>query len=326
MKTTVFILFVLALGVAAGTGIATLRFGNHSWTPPAQVEEPEQPAEVSSSARAPAPKVVVDATSFDFGSVYGMAEGSHDFAFTNGGGSPLHLVLGETSGPAVTAKLGKADLQPHKSAKVTLSWQSPEVSDSFQQTVKVLTNDPARGEVTLMISGHIKAALQSSPLAVLFPRLAAGKAATASAQLFCYTDQPLKILGHTLTDAAIAQYCSVSLEPIAGEELEKQPSAKSGIRVTVAVKPGLRPGLFQQGVVLKTNLKEPSEFTLPVLGIVESDIVIAGRGWDPVTGTLSLGTVSGKTGQRVRLSLMVHGERRTQVTFKPAAVTLAVDH
>ena len=58
---------------------------------------------------------------------------------------------------------------------------------------------------------------------------------------------------------------------------------------------------------------------------MESDIVIAGRA-DPVTGTLSLGTVSGKTGQRVRLSLMVHGERHCRRLKRDLRATLAVDH
>jgi hypothetical protein len=321
MKTTVFILFVLALGVAAGIGIATLRVGDRSWTPPAQVDELIPPAELPAAAHVPASKLVVDPTSFDFGTVYGMAEGSHDFVFTNVGGGPLHLVLDDVSSPSVTAKLEKADVPPRQSAKVTLAWKCSDVSNLFQQTVKMLTNDPARGEVTLMVSGRINAAVQASPIALLFPKLSPDKPASAAAHLFCYVDQPLKILGHTMSDSAIAQYFNVSLEPMSGDEVKKQAAAKSGVLVTVALKPGLPPGLFKQEVVLKTNLKALSEFTLPVLGVVESDIVIAGRGWDPATQTLTLGNVSGKTGFQTRLSLMVHGQHRKQVKFKPTAVT-----
>ncbi len=321
MKTTLFVVLVLALGVAAGTGVALLRYGDRSWTPPAAVDEPDQPAKASTSPRVPPPKVVVKATSFDFGTVYGLAKGSHDFVFTNGGGSPLHLVLGDASGSSVTVKPDNVDVPPHGSVKVNLAWNSAEVSNSYQQTVKLLTNDPARGEVTLMIFGHVKAALQASPMVLLFPRLTISQPATAAAQLFCYEDQPLKILGNRFSDSAIAEHFQVSVAPLSAAELKKDPAAKSGVRVTVALKPGLPPGLLRQGVVLKTNLKAPVEFTLPVLGLVESDIVIAGPGWDPITDTLSAGTVSSKTGRRLRLVLMVHGEHRRQVKFKPVAAT-----
>jgi len=79
-------------------------------------------------------------------------------------------------------------------------------------------------------------------------------------------------------------------------------------------------GPFLQRIVLQTNLGSPAELTLPVQGMVGSDIAIVGHGWDTESGTLNLGAVRSSVGRQARLILVVRGPHRKEVTFKPVTV------
>ncbi len=71
----------------------------------------------------------------------------------------------------------------------------------------------------------------------------------------------------------------------------------------------------------RLNLASPSEITLPIEGIVGSEIAVAGPGWDPDKGVLTLGPVSSTAGAERRLTLIVRGPIRDRVAFKPIQVS-----
>ncbi len=152
--------------------------------------------------------------------------------------------------------------------------------------------------------------------------MAVGEKETAQSQLFCYVDEPLKILGHKWSDASTASYFDVTLRPLSAKELKEVPAARSGVLVEVTVKPGLLQGMIQQDVLLHTNVTALPQVVLPIRGIIGSrEITVAGRGWDPDTGILTLGRVLRREGLQRRLTLVVRGPWSKQVEFKPEQVT-----
>ncbi len=91
--------------------------------------------------------------------------------------------------------------------------------------------------------------------------------------------------------------------------------------VTVTVKPGLWQGPIQQYLCMQTNLASLPKITLPIQGIIASEIAIVGHGWDPDTGILTLGRVPRSAGLQRRVMLVVRGPLRKQVEFKPIQIS-----
>jgi hypothetical protein len=289
------------------------------WNP--QSEEGAPAASVTPSPGGPAPKVNVGETEYKFGTLDMQATGTHDFVFSNTGKAPLVLRAGATPGRYASSTIEREQIPSGGSSRVTLTWKPKDKPGPYQQTATILTNDPARPEVVLTVTGRFTTALRFSPHFVVIRQLSADEKATAQAQLFCYLDEPLKILGHTWSEVSTAPYFEVTLQPLSAKELKEDPSARSGVLVKVAVKPGMLQGMINQNVLLQTNVASTPQAVLPVRGIVGSnEITVAGRGWDPDTNILMLGRVPRREGLERRLTLIVRGPWSKQVEFKPEHV------
>jgi hypothetical protein len=82
-------------------------------------------------------------------------------------------------------------------------------------------------------------------------------------------------------------------------------------------------------VVVVFDMGEEVTAELPLEGIVGSDLVIAGPGWDAGRQTLFLGTVSGSAGSKTRVFVTAKGEHRGSVRpvvreVVPAALEVTV--
>ncbi len=317
MKSIFAVVLLILLGIALGIGSAVLRIKVRPWNPPRD----EGVATVATAAprpRGPAPRVSVEQTEYAFGTLGVQASGTHDFVFHNTGNAPLVLHAGATTGHCVWSKIERDQIAPGSSAKVTLTWKFKDKAGSYLERAKILTSDPARPEVTLTVAGQFTAALQFSPQLLVFGQLSGGETTTAQSQLFCYLDEPLRLLGHQWSDASTASYFDVTLRPLSGKELKEEPSARSGVLVKVTVKPGLLQGTIYQNLLLETNVASMPEIGLPIEGAISSnEITVAGRGWDPDTSILTLGRVPRREGLQRRLTLVVRGPWSKQVEFKP---------
>ncbi len=326
MRITFLSLAVILLGIALGVGLSAVRIDTAPWRPDlgqgsvGQVDNlPGQIGNLPHSG--PAPKVVVDQTDYDFGALDMAAKGSHDFLFRNAGDAPLKLVSGGTSCRCTLSELGQEEIPPGGSTKVAITWKPMDKTGPYQQTAKILTNDPARPQVTLSISGRITVAVQLSPTELVFSGATSGETSSATARLVCYLDQPLGVLGHEWSEAATARYFEAALRPLTAEELKEFPTARSGSLVTVTLKAGLPQGPFRQKLRLQTNLASSPAMTLPIEGIVGSEIAVVGPDWDPDSGVLTLGAIPSRSGAKRRLMLVVRGPVRKQVAFKTVQVS-----
>ncbi len=317
MRTFFASVLTILLGIALGVGVAALRIKMRPWNPSG--EEGAAPATSAAPAsNGPTPKVNVGQTEYKFGTLDMHATGTHDFVFSNTGKAPLVLRAGVSSCRCAWSKIEQDKIPPGGSSRVTLTWKPKQKAGPYQQTATILTNDPARPRVGLTVTGRFATALQFSPQVLLFSQLSIGEKAAAQSQLFCYLDEPLKILGHKWSDASTASCFDVTVEPLSEKELKEEPLARSGVLVKVAVKPGMLQGLFHQDVLLQTNVASMPHVTLPVQGIVGSgEITVAGPGWNPDADVLTLGRVSRRDGLQRRLTLVVRGPWSKQVEFKP---------
>jgi len=317
MKMFFGLAFTVALGIALGMGLANLRLGKLWWTPETGLDEQTPPAV---QAGGPQPKLVIDEVKHDFGTLDIKSGGNHDFVLSNAGDAPLRLIPGGTSCNCTTSDFEDKEIPPGGSEKITITWKPAERVGLYQQTVKVLTNDPARQEVTLTVVGKITASTQFHPVELVFSRVTANEPAVAEARLLCYLDKDFKILDHQWSDKTTADNFEMALKPLAVEQLKQWPTAVSGYLASITVKPGLPQGPFRQKLTVTTNLAEAPKMELPIEGIVGSEISIAGAGWDADRGTLNVGAVSSNQGFKRQLLLIVRGPHRHEVTFKPIEV------
>ena len=110
------------------------------------------PAELS------APRVAVDQEKHSFGKADVGVTGRHQFVFTNAGNEPLVLARGKSTCGCCTCvcavRLPECAIAPGQSAKVTLEWRSKLYVGLFRQSATIVTNDPHRREVTLLVTGR----------------------------------------------------------------------------------------------------------------------------------------------------------------------------
>ena len=319
MKTTFLALLAILLGIALGIGVAKLRIRAAPWKP--DVERTEAgPAAPILRPDGRTPKVVVDQSHYAFGTLDIASQGSHEFVFTNAGKAPLKLAAGETSCRCTMSKLAQQEIPPGGSTKVTINWKPKDQPGPYEQTAKILTNDPQRPEVTLTVSGKITATVQMRPSELVFSQVSTTEASSTEARVLDYLERPLKISHYEYSNPATARFFEVAIKPLGTQELKEDPLARSGILIKVTVKPGLPEGTFRQKIIFHTDLSSSPTLALPLQGMVGGEIAVVGPGWDADTGILSLGTISSREGAQRRLMLVVRGPSRKNVTFKPVEV------
>lgn len=267
------------------------------------------------------PRVVVDQERHSFGKTDVGVAGRHQFVFTNTGNEPLLLTRGTSTCGCCTcvcaARLPESAIPPGRSAKVTLEWKSKLYVGPFRQTATIVTNDPNRREVALLVTGRFAGPVGVAPSQLVFGSLGADRAATAEARLFSYLDEPLEITGCELSNPQNAKYFDVSWEPLSAEQVREEGEARGGYSLRITVRPGLPVGGFRQRIVLKTNSNTVPTVEIPVQGLVVSDVSIVGRGWSSRAGVLTMGTINSREGTTWPLMIVVRGAHAKDVKLQP---------
>lgn len=272
------------------------------------------------------PKVRVDGEEFHFGVIDVNATGRHAFVLANAGDQPLLLNRGKiTCGCCTcicTARLPEAaTIAPGQSDKVTLEWVSKVYSGPFRASVTLGTNDPKRPEVTLWVSGRLGPAVRAAPAELVLTFVPPNTSAAGTVRVYAYSKEPLRVAGWRWSDPAAAKHFDVAVEPLTDVQLREEADAQGGYQVRVATKPGLPTGSFSHQLVLKTNSRSVPTVTIPVRGLVGTDVSLVGPGWDAASGVLSLGTVHRDHQGQWPMFLVVRGPLADRVTAKLVRVT-----
>jgi hypothetical protein len=184
-------------------------------------------------------------------------------------------------------------------------------------TATLFTNDPRQREITLTIDGEIVDASGVHPPDFAFDKVSVGETKTAEVYVMAMLQDELTISSAELSDVEYRDKFDVKVEPVDRDKLPVK-TARDGVRITLATKPGLPVGRFSQYLTLTTNLKEGEKLHIPIFGRVVGDISIHGpRGmWLEDQGVLNLGPVESATGKKARLGLVVRGEGAESVKFE----------
>jgi hypothetical protein len=231
----------------------------------------------------------------------------------------MELSAGATTCHCTVSVVDSKPVPPGKSTHVTVTWKPRGALGPYRQTVTILANDPRRPQITLTVEGEVTVGVRADPPELVLSRIPLGEPGGGDVRLWCSLNgPPLEVSDVTLSDDSTAKFFQVTPQRLPQAEVEQEKGARSGVLLRVAVKPGLPQGAFQQTISLRTNQPSHPELTVPVKGMVQSDISIAGPDWNSRLGVMDLGTVSRRTGAQGRLLLVVHGVKCKEVRFKPA--------
>ena len=296
------------VGLAVGATLAVARIGTWSdarlWGDSSATDERAKP-------RA-SPLVEIDETEFHFGTMERGVTRAHTFVIRNRGTAPLRLSVGQTTCKCTIGQISQEAVPPGNAADVRLEWSATTGDGPFRQTATIITNDPARPRVELVVVGDVTASTRVTPAEFHFGKVSLGDARQASVTLLSFHAASLELLGYEFADPEVEQTFLVRHEPVATDDLPDE-RAQAGVRITVTVPSSLPIGHFHHRLTLYTNLPDAEKIELPVMGRVVGAVSIFGRNWDDDRGALRLGTVKSEWGAISKLILAVRGQHAADV-------------
>jgi len=105
-------------------------------------DAPSTDAAGSASANSGAPKLVLEATEYDFGTVTEGETVKHSFTVKNEGGAPLVIKQTKTTCGCTVAALEKKELGPGESTKVDVSFNTRNRNGKQTKKITFVSNDP----------------------------------------------------------------------------------------------------------------------------------------------------------------------------------------
>ncbi len=305
MRFFALLLSAAVLGLILGAGMTIAEFG---FAPAGG----DRPIYGSGDARPVAavnppgvyPKVVVvgGERDFDFGRAEKDVPQKHNFALRNEGKGVLTLTPGQSSCSCTVASIDRDQLATGESTTITVEWHG-KAAGPFRQSANILTNDPDRENIELIVTGEITAEYQLQPDRLTFGGFSSADSPQASTDLLSFSSSKLSVTDWELTDHATESLFDVKLAPLTAAQLAETAGAKSGVRLAVHIKPGLPPGTFRQTIQLTLNLPDQPTIELPVEGQVTGPIDIVGANWNATESSVTL--PGAKAGQSAKAQLMV---------------------
>jgi hypothetical protein len=288
--------FFAALGV--GYSIPSLlSSGASAQESGTDVASPDATADVSG----PAPRVVVDETTFDFGEMALGEQQSHAFVINNAGDAPLALTPGETTCKCTLGTVEETLLPPGESTTVTLEWKPEAPARKFRQGATILTNDPRRPKLFFSVTGRVEDLFELIPEHTWeLGQIDSSRETVVSGRIFSRVRDEFTIHEITSSDPGLLEG---RFEPLPAEELQRH-EAKCGYLLTAVLKPGLRPGAYRGSLTFKTDLGQELDPALLVEGFVPGAIRIIGPNWSPDQMHLRLGKFRASEGKRA--ALLIH--------------------
>ena len=107
------------------------------------------------AAGAKGPKAVFKTESWDFGKIKQGKEATYEFVFTNTGDAPLNIKNVETSCGCAAALVSDKTVEPGKSGKIKVTFNSSGYAGEVTKYVFVETDDPAASRVQLKLTASV---------------------------------------------------------------------------------------------------------------------------------------------------------------------------
>ena len=261
---------------------------------------------------------IVNGELHDFGKMDRNSTRNHTFIIRNSGDAPLKVEKGETTCKCTVSDVKGGNLAPGEETKVVLEWTAKTEGTGFSQSAELITSDPARPKVRLLVKGLVIESVRPDRSELSFNNIPANEKATARMKIFGFREEPLEIESHDWLRPESAEFYSATIRPLADDELDKSIGATSGVELTVQLESGLPLGPLAQTIRLVSNFDVPA-VEIPIVGRVGGDITLIGPKFVSDKNILQLGLVEREVGAKVTLRALVKGQHRNDVTLTVAS-------
>jgi hypothetical protein len=165
----------------------------------ARADEPA-PAQVAATEEhpmhppgGPQPKFEIDATEFDFGTVWQGEPAQRTFKVRNAGKADLTISVKSSCGCTVAEK-PKSPLKPDEETSFAISYNTKKRKGQANQTITITTNDPERKVTQIRVHGEVKELVKMEPPdGVFFGQLYENSKTSKTVKLTPQTTEELKL-------------------------------------------------------------------------------------------------------------------------------------
>ncbi len=252
---------------------------NHT-TPPAE-GGPAKPTPTPLKPRGAPPRLVLDESSHNFGTMDQQQIGKHVFKIRNEGEGPLDLRFVNTSCGCTSVKLGDLLWNPKdgspprnlvtaavgETIDVELKWDTELRSGDFRTVAQIESSDPKHQRLDLSIEGNILSFVELSQGQVRVEDGRNNEVSVAFVHIFSKKLEDLEVTEVKSSNDKI----TAEITPAEDTFLSAM-EAKSGKRVTIKIEPGLPIGPFNASLTLLTSYEPRGEMTVSVTGNIVGEI------------------------------------------------------
>jgi hypothetical protein len=254
----------------------------------------------------PAPRIVCDEPSFDFGTVESHQPVEHTFILKNEGTAPLEIANARTSCGCTVASISEKIVPPGGKSEVRATLSLVGRIGQQHKTITIESNDPNNRNLTLFLNGAAASAIDVTPDRITFSQVAAGTVSTAEVVLAATGTNSFKILRAESTSPAFA----ADVSPI--EEGRKY-------RVAVRMEQSFQPESPGGQINVQTDDPARPTIAIPVscsalaeIIVAPVDILLSANSTKPVMRTIHLKPGTGPAFQVVSVE-PPSGDMKVQV-------------
>ncbi len=143
-------LTALAFCVAVAPAFAQVDKGSGAKAPP------KPSVKVEAKPAGPAPKILVDKETHEFGEVWVGAKVNHTFEVRNTGNAVLNITKVKPSCGCTVASQYDKTIEPGGVGKIPVTIDTARLKSKITKTITVSSNDPVKGSYRLTVSGTVK--------------------------------------------------------------------------------------------------------------------------------------------------------------------------
>lgn len=262
----------------------------------------------------------------NFGSMDQQQFATHVFEIRNEGEGELVLRIVDSSCGCTVVRMGDLvwnkeevtaaptetiAVQPGNAIDMELTWNTKLKSGQFTTVTTIDTNDPNQPRADFTVEGLIVPFVELSPASLRFDDARNNEVTTGYVYVYSKKLENLEITEVKSSNPLI----TAEFEP-ASEEFLSGMEAKSGLKASIKIEPGLPIGPFNAALTFKTNCEERPELTVAVSGQVGGDVTMT------PDERISFGTVKTTESNTRGVFLKFRGESDSLVEVKEPRITL----
>jgi hypothetical protein len=226
-------------------------------------QSPPPPAATPPAGSGSGPKIQFAAPTYDFGKIGAGEVVRFDFVFTNAGDAVLEISGVHTSCGCTTAGDWPKQVEPGKTGRIPIQFNSGNMSGAVAKNVTVASNDKSQPSAVLQLRGTIWKPIEVTPqFAVLNVSAESASNATAVVRIINNNlEQPLVVSDPVSNNRAFALELRTN-QP--GREFE----------LIVKTVPPLAAGNVQGQITLKTSAPQTPILTVTALAVVQQLVAV----------------------------------------------------